>query len=45
MAGTPRLTIHATSLEAAKNDMELALGKHIELLLGERAAGDRGQVA
>jgi hypothetical protein len=34
------LTIYAPSFEAAKNDMELALGKHIEFLLGERAAGD-----
>ena len=40
------LTVHAPSFEAAKNDMELALGKHIELLLGERVAGDpRGRAA
>jgi len=39
------LTIHAPSFETAKNDMELALGKHIELLLGERVAGDRGRAA
>jgi hypothetical protein len=39
------LTVHAPSFEAAKNDMELALGKHIELLLRERVAGDRGRAA
>ena len=39
------LTVHAPSFEAAKNDMELALGKHIELLLGERVAGNRGRAA
>jgi hypothetical protein len=39
------LTVHAPSFEAAKNDMELALGKHIELLLGERGAGNRGRAA
>jgi hypothetical protein len=31
------LTVHAPSFEAAKNDMELTLGKHIESLLGERS--------
>ena len=39
------LTVHAPSFEAAKNDMELALGKHIELLLGECLAGNRGRAA
>jgi hypothetical protein len=39
------LTVHAPSFETAKNDMELALGKHIEFLLGERMATDRGRVA
>ena len=39
------LTIHAPSFEAAKNDMELALGKHIELVLRERGANDRGYAA
>jgi hypothetical protein len=39
------LTVHAPSFEAAKNDMELALGRRIELLLGERVAGDRGRAA
>ena len=39
------LTVHAPSFEAAKNDMELALGKHIESLLGEHVGGDRGHAA
>ena len=39
------LTVHAPSFEAAKNDMELRLGKHIESLLGERIAVDRGHAA
>jgi len=39
------LTVHAPSFEAAKNDMELALGKRIESLLGGHAAGDRGCAA
>jgi hypothetical protein len=39
------LTVHAASFEAAKNDMELALGKHIESLLGDRVAGDREHAA
>ena len=39
------LTVHAPSFEAAKNDIELALGKHVELLLGEHVAGNRGLAA
>jgi hypothetical protein len=39
------MTVHAPSFEAAKNDMELALGKHIELVLRERGAGNRGRAA
>ena len=39
------LTVHAPSFEAAKSDMELTLGKHIESLLGERVAFDRGHAA
>jgi hypothetical protein len=39
------LTVHAPSFEAAKNDMELTLGKHIESVLGERVAVDRGRAA
>jgi hypothetical protein len=39
------LIVHAPSFEAAKNDMELALGKHIELLLTERVTGDCGRAA
>ena len=39
------LTVHAPSFEAAKNDMELTLGKHIELLLGKHVAFDRGHAA
>ena len=39
------LTVHAPSFEAAKNDMELALGKHIESVLRERVTGDRGRAA
>ena len=39
------LTVQAPSFETAKNDMELALGKHIELVLREHVAGDRGRAA
>jgi hypothetical protein len=39
------LTVHAPSFEAAKNDMELTLGKHIESLLGERVAVNRAHAA
>jgi hypothetical protein len=39
------LAVHAPSFETAKNDMELALGKHIQFLLGERVANDRGCAA
>jgi hypothetical protein len=39
------LTVHAPSFEAAKNDMELTLGKHVESLLGKRVAFDRGHAA
>ena len=39
------LTVHAPSFEAAKNDMELALGKHIESVLRERGASERGRAA
>ncbi len=39
------LTVHAPSFEAAKNDMELTLGKHVELLLGKRIPVDRGHAA
>jgi hypothetical protein len=39
------LTVHAPSFEAAKNDMEFALGKHIESLLGERVAVNRAHAA
>jgi hypothetical protein len=39
------LTVHAPSFEAAKNDMELTLGKHIESLLGERIPVDRRHAA
>jgi hypothetical protein len=36
---------NAPSFEAAKNDIELTLGKHIEALLGSRVAVDRGLAA
>ena len=39
------LIVHAPSFEAAKNDMELTLGKHIESVLGECMAVDRGHAA
>jgi hypothetical protein len=39
------LTVHAPSFEAAKNDMELRLGQHLESLLGERIPVDRGHAA
>ena len=39
------LTVRAPSFEAAKNDMELTLGKHIESLLGQRIPVDRGHAA
>ena len=39
------LIVHAPSFETAKHDMELALGKHIELLVGGRVAGNRGRAA
>jgi hypothetical protein len=32
------LTVHAPSFEMAKKDMEIALGKHIEVLLRARVA-------
>ena len=39
------ITVHAPSFETAKTDMELALGKHIESLLREHGALDRGRAA
>jgi len=39
------LTVHAPSFEAAKNDIELTLGKYIESLLGERLAVNRAHAA
>jgi hypothetical protein len=39
------LTVHAPSFEAAKNDMELTLGKHIESLLEEHVAVNRAHAA
>ena len=39
------LSVFAPTFEAAKNDMELTLGKHIEALLGARAAVDRRHAA
>ena len=39
------LTVHAPSFETAKNDMEVALGKHIEALLREHAKIDGGRAA
>ena len=39
------LTVHAPSFEAAKNDLELELGKHIESLLGERVVVNRAHAA
>jgi hypothetical protein len=40
------LAVHnAPSFEAAKSDIELTLGKHIEALLGRRVAVDRGRAA
>jgi hypothetical protein len=39
------LKVHAPSFEAAKNDMELALGKLIESLLGDRLVGDHEHAA
>ena len=39
------LTVHAPSFEAAKSDMELTLGKHIESLLAERVTVSRAHAA
>ena len=39
------LNVQAPSFETAKHDIELALGKHIEALLGEHARGQRAQAA
>jgi hypothetical protein len=39
------ITVHAGSFEQAKSDMELALGKHIELLLNESRPATKGQAA
>ena len=39
------ITVHAHSFETAKNDVELALGKHIESLLREHGAVGRGSAA
>jgi len=41
----PSITVHASSFEQAKSDMELALGKHIELLLYESRSATKGQAA
>ena len=39
------LSICAPSFEMAKRDMELALGKHIEALLGQHPSAHRAEAA
>jgi len=39
------LSVCAPSFEAAKHDIELALGKHIETLLGEHSDAHRAHAA
>jgi hypothetical protein len=41
----PAITVHASSFEQAKTDMELALGKHMESLLESSRPVTRGQAA
>lgn len=39
------VSVNAPSFETAKHDIELALGKHIEALLGEHASAHRAEAA
>lgn len=41
----PAISVHATSFEQAKSDMELALAKHIESVLNESRSTSRRQAA
>jgi predicted RNase H-like HicB family nuclease len=44
-ADHPVVTVHASSFEQAKSDMEIALGKHIEALLDQRRSANKRSVA
>ena len=41
----PSITVHAGSFEHAKSEMEMALGKYIESLLGEAQQTSAGHAA
>ena len=41
----PAITVQAHSFELAKSDMEVALGRHIELLLRESPPASAGKAA
>lgn len=41
----PAISVHATSFEQAKSDMELALAKHIESVLNESRPTSKRQAA
>ena len=41
----PSITVQSSSFEQAKSDMEIALGKHIELLLHESRSASKGHAA
>ena len=41
----PPITVQSSSFEQAKSDMEIALGKHIELLLQETRSASKGHAA
>jgi Dodecin len=41
----PSITVQASSFEQAKSDMEVALGRHIELLLRESQPASAGKAA
>ena len=41
----PLITVQADSFAQAKSDMEIALGKHIEMLLNTGRTGSKGHAA
>jgi len=41
----PPIAVQASSFEQAKADMEIALGKHIELVLRESRSANKGRAA
>jgi predicted RNase H-like HicB family nuclease len=41
----PPIAVHAGTFEQAKSEMEIALGKHFEMLLHEGRSASKGQAA